>query len=53
MWKFAAVKDYKKSKKCTAVEDHMLFVIILYLLATLKFWQPETQISILRSKKVF
>ena len=41
------------SKKSTAGKDHMLFVIILYPLMTLKFWQPVTQISMLRSKKVF
>ena len=42
-----------KSKKFTAVKDHILFVIILYLLMTLNFWQPVTQISMLRLKKVF
>ena len=46
--------EKSKSKKSTAVKDHMLFfVIIFYPLITLKFWQPVTQISMLRSKKVF
>ena len=30
-----------KSKKSIAVKDHILFVIILYRLTTLKFWQPS------------
>ena len=42
-----------KSKKSTAVKDHMFFLILLYPLTTLKFWQPATQISMLRSEKVF
>ena len=42
-----------KSRKSAAVKDHMLFVIILSSLMTLKFWEPVTQISTLISKKLF
>ena len=42
-----------KPKKSTAIKDHMLLVIMLCPLMTLKFWQPVTKISMLSSKKVF
>ena len=39
-----------KSRKSTTVKDHMLFCDPLM---TLKFWEPVTQISMLKSKKLF
>ena len=42
-----------KSKKSTAVNNHMLFCDHIYTLITVKCWQSVTQISMLRSKKVF
>ena len=42
-----------KSKKSTAVNNHMLFSDHIYTLMTVKCWQLVTQISMLRSKKVF
>ena len=35
-----------KLKKSTTVKEHMLFLIILYLLTTSKFWPPVTNIHI-------
>ena len=42
-----------KSKKSTAVNNHMLFCDHIYTLITVKRWQSVTQISMLRPKKVF
>ena len=45
--------NMSKSEESTALKCICFFVIILYPLMTLKFWQPVTQISMLKSNKSF
>ena len=45
-----------KSKKSAAVKDHLLFIFFCGYITSIedfKFWQPVTQIFMLRQKNVF